>query len=127
MRGMLKAASLLTAVMVLAFGSLSRARAEAERDVAEQLAAKTEQWAANLRKFTKSPRLFSGVTQDQRVLTIALAGVPFDTAQRREFLIWLCQKYKLAAYVYLTPARRMSVQGPVAGLDIWASSGAKDV
>jgi CHAT domain-containing protein/tetratricopeptide (TPR) repeat protein len=127
MRQMRKTVMLLIAAMVLVFSESKGAPAEAEKDFAEQLAAKTEQWAANLHKFNRPSRLLSGITQDQRVMTIALAGLPFDTAQRREFLIWLCQKYKLTAYVYLSPMQRRSLQGPLEGLDIWASSRAKDV
>lgn len=96
-------------------------------DIAEQLAAQVEQWFANLAKRGEIPRAFTGVTPDGRQLIVILNGLPFDHVKRRDFLIWLCQKYRMIAYAYATHVGKMLEHGTVEGLDIYASSYTKDV
>ena len=99
-------------------------------DVAEQLVAQVQGWFVNLGAQGKVPRVFTGITRDARQFVVELDGLTFDHVKRRDFMIWLGQKFSLIAYAYAT---RVMVQkgtggnGPVEALDIYASSLERDV
>src|SRR5262245_58899494 len=72
-------------------------------DVAEQLVAQAEKWFEVLGAQGRVPRVFSGITPEARQFIVELDSLPFDHAKRRDFLIWLSQKYAVVAYAYATP------------------------
>ena len=99
------------------------------QDVAEQLVIQVQQWFETLGAQGKMPRVFTGVTRNASQLIIELDNLPYDDARRRDFLIWLSQRYELAAYAYATPValQKAPDRDAVESLDIYASSSDKDV
>jgi CHAT domain-containing protein/tetratricopeptide (TPR) repeat protein len=77
----------------------------------------------------KVPRVFTGITPDGRQFIVEFDRLPFDRAKRRNFMIWLCQRYRVIAYAYGTRvlSQGESGQDPTEGLVIFASSFHKDV
>ena len=86
-------------------------------------------WFQNLAAQGKVPRVFTGITRDARQLIVELDGLSFDQGKRRDFLIWLSQKFGVVAYGYATRVFRQtkSGEGPKEALDIYASSLQRDV
>jgi tetratricopeptide (TPR) repeat protein len=98
-------------------------------DIAEQLVAQAQKWFETFGAEGKVPRVFTGITRDARQLIIELDSLPFDDVKRRDFMIWLSQRYDLIAYAYATQVTKQ-VPGradPTEALDIYASSLEKDV
>src|SRR5262245_58909594 len=102
-----------------------------EADVAEQLVAKVQKWFETFAAQGKVPRVFTGITPEPRQLIIELDRLQLDDTKRRDFLVWLSQKYRLAAYAYAT--RVTKPQAPDGrddvgeALTIYASSTGRDV
>ena len=71
-------------------------------DVAEQLVAQVQGWFVNLGAQGKVPRVFTGITRDARQFVVEFDGLTFDHVKRRDFMIWLGQKFSLIAYAYAT-------------------------
>src|ERR1700704_4941470 len=81
-------------------------------DVAEQLVAQVQGWFVNLGAQGKVPRVFTGITRDARQFVVELDVLTFDHVKRRDFMIWLSQKFSLVAYAYAT---RVMVQKGTGG------------
>jgi CHAT domain-containing protein/tetratricopeptide (TPR) repeat protein len=98
-------------------------------DLAEQLADQVQGWFENLGAQGKVPRVFTGITRDAKQFIIELDGLPFDHIKRREFMIWLTQKFSLVAYAYATRVMKQDIgeERLIEALDIYASSLEKDV
>ena len=98
-------------------------------DIAEQLVAQAQKWFETFGAEGKVPRVFTGITRDARQLIIELDSLPFDDVKRRDFMVWLSQRYDLVAYAYATHVtkRASGRDDPVEALDIYASSFDKDV
>ena len=98
-------------------------------DIAEQLVAQAQKWFETFGAQGKVPRVFSGITRDARQLIIELDSLPFDDVKRRDFLIWLSQRYDLVAYAYATHVTKQAAgrDDVEEALDIYASSFDKDV
>ena len=98
-------------------------------DIAEQLVDQAQKWFETLGAQGKVPRVFTGITRDARQLIIELDSLPFDHVKRRDFLIWLSQRYSLVAYAYATHVMKQASgrNDLVEALDIYASSFDKDV
>jgi hypothetical protein len=103
--------------------------AEASDDLAVVLADEFAQWFRNLvARGDPLPRAFSGVTQDGRQEIVILTGLPLDHVQRRDFMIWLCQKEQFIAYAYGTHVGVLEDSGTDSeAMEIFASSDRYDV
>lgn len=71
-------------------------------DIAETLVEEFANWYSNLGAAGAIPRAFSGVTEDWRQFIVVLTGIPIEERNRREFLIWLCRREAVIAYIYGT-------------------------
>jgi CHAT domain-containing protein len=100
-------------------------------DIAEQLVAQVQQWFETFARQGQVPRVFTGITREPRQLIVELDGLQFDDAKRRDFLIWLSQKNRLAAYAYATRVTKLEAPGGRddlgESLAIYASSSGRDV
>jgi CHAT domain-containing protein/Tfp pilus assembly protein PilF len=98
-------------------------------DIAEQLVAQAEKWFETLGAQGRVPRVFTGITREPRQFIVELDGLPFDHVKRRDFLIWLSQKYDVIAYAYATRVmtQRSGKDDLAEALVFYASSSDKDV
>ena len=103
---------------------------DTQADIAEQLVVQVRQWFGTFAAQGQVPRIFTGITREPRQIIIKLDDLQFDNAKLRDFLIWLSQKYRLAAYAYATRFTEPQVPGApkdsAEALAIYASSSGKD-
>ena len=130
-------ACIVTVALLLTFASSLHLRAQEQHasdaiisaDVSEQLVPQLQAGYERLGTQGKVPRMFTAITPDGRQLIVEIDRLRFDDVKRRNFMIWLCQKYHVIAYAYATRVLKQGAPGqdPREGLDIFASSFHKNV